>query len=75
MIYLNSYSFYKTNALNTDVPSVAVEYMMLLTHFIKLSLTVDFILVNKCQHDPVADNGTLKKVRWKRKSSLWWKER
>lgn len=35
------------------------EYMMPFTHFIKLSLTVDFILVNKCQHDPVTDNGTL----------------
>lgn len=38
---------------------VEVEYMMPFTHFIKLSLTVDFILVNKRQHDPVTDNGTL----------------
>ena len=38
---------------------VEVEYMMPFTHLIKLSLTVDFILVNKCQHDPVTDNGTL----------------
>lgn len=32
---------------------------MPVTYLIKLSLTVDFILVNKGQHDPVADNGTL----------------
>lgn len=29
------------------------------THFIKLSLTVNFVLVNERQHDPVTDNGTL----------------
>lgn len=30
------------------------------THFIKLSLTVDFIFVNKCKHNPVTDNTALK---------------
>lgn len=33
--------------------------IMPFAHLIKLSLTVDFILVNKSQHDPVTDNGTL----------------
>lgn len=36
------------------------------THLIKLSVTVDFILVNKCQHDPVTNNGTLKGCNEKR---------
>lgn len=36
-----------------------VLMLMPFTHFIKLSLTVDFILVDKCQHDPVTDDGAL----------------
>lgn len=34
---------------------------MPVTYLIELSLTVDFILVNKGEHDPVTDNGTLER--------------
>lgn len=44
------------------------------THLIKLPLTVDFILVNKRQHDPVTDDGALEGGNDKKKNSLWWKE-
>lgn len=29
------------------------------TYFIKLSLAVNFVLINERQHDPVADDGAL----------------
>lgn len=34
-------------------------HLIILTYFIKFALAVDFILVNKSQHDPITDNGTL----------------
>ena len=61
-------ALYLKNALNTYAQCIVDEYMLVFTHFIKLSVTVDFILVNKCQHDPVTNNGTLKKVRWKERT-------
>lgn len=50
---------------------------MPVTYLIKLSLTVDFILVNKGEHNPVTDNGTLERGdKWERESELfeWWSE-
>lgn len=38
-----------------------VNNLLRTTYFVKLSLTVDFILVDKRQHDPVADNGALQR--------------
>lgn len=35
--------------------------MFIIKYLVKLSLTVDFILVDKRQHDPVADNGALER--------------
>ena len=32
---------------------------LLLSYIIKLSVTVDIVLVNEREHDPVTDNGTL----------------
>lgn len=32
---------------------------LLFSYVIKLSVTVDVVLVNESEHDPVTDNGTL----------------
>lgn len=44
--------------------------MAALTHLIILSITVDFILVNKRQHDPVTDNSTLEDMKSKKQFVL-----
>lgn len=40
----------------THIPVVVVTAC---TYFVKLSLTVNFVLIDKRQHDPVADDGAL----------------
>lgn len=46
----------------------SIKSLICFTHFIKLSLTVHFIPVNKCEHDPVTDNSTLEGKKSNEKS-------